>query len=500
MTLHGEQEGDEIDWELHEKNRKAWHRWAAGAVSDEQRSEFAGLADITRLELSSIPSRADETHERYTQEMKRRNADTFQVPRMPRPTASIEMQNVNFDRLLCLSNFVIPKEMILSGSKFREQLHVGGAVFVGAFFAENVAFEKGSIFFQSRFLRDAWWAKSSFIGAARFISIGFQGAARFDNTRFWRANGSLHDVANFSKTSFEKIASFRGTYFESATMFEDCNFLGSANFNGRATRLNGADEPAAFAGKTSFKGAHFHTRSDFARRRFGVQDGEAETITFADVIFEGPVSFEDAKFAHVFPGLDNTTFPHSTKVTAKLSHWPKLRPSLLSRIRNLYTRKSKTTSEQKPTEIREAASRLRHVMARQMMPEEEHFFFRYEMGAAAREGGFCERILNLPTYIYGAISEYGHSIARPAILLVVMWGFWAWVYVTCAKFTVTTAMAFSFATIFRFLGFQRTYLDEETKRLEDIPWMELIAASQTVVGFVLLFFLGLGLRTRFRLR
>jgi len=28
MTLYGEQEGEEIDWELHEKNRRAWNAWA----------------------------------------------------------------------------------------------------------------------------------------------------------------------------------------------------------------------------------------------------------------------------------------------------------------------------------------------------------------------------------------------------------------------------------------------------------------------------------------
>ncbi|WP_411891018.1 hypothetical protein [Yoonia sp. SDW83-1] len=60
--------------------------------------------------------------------------------------------------------------------------------------------------------------------------------------------------------------------------------------------------------------------------------------------------------------------------------------------------------------------------------------------------------------------------------------------------------AYSFATRFKFFGCQRTFLLKGTGKLDAIPWMETFAAGQTVLGFILLFFLGLGLRTRFRLR
>jgi hypothetical protein len=61
------------------------------------------------------------------------------------------------------------------------------------------------------------------------------------------------------------------------------------------------------------------------------------------------------------------------------------------------------------------------------------------------------------------------------------------------------AFGYSFANIFKFFGIQRTYFGAEF--IAGLPpVLELLSAAQTVFGYVLLFFLGLGLRSRFRLR
>jgi hypothetical protein len=41
MTLYGEQDGEEIDGELHEKNRAAWNAWACQGMTEEERQEAA---------------------------------------------------------------------------------------------------------------------------------------------------------------------------------------------------------------------------------------------------------------------------------------------------------------------------------------------------------------------------------------------------------------------------------------------------------------------------
>jgi len=134
-------------------------------------------------------------------------------------------------------------------------------------------------------------------------------------------------------------------------------------------------------------------------------------------------------------------------------------------------------------------------MARQMLPEEEHFFFRREMWAAARAEPLWR---TAHIHLYEAVSDFGYSIARPAVLLVLLWVIGTVVYATQVALGWMTAAAYSFSVMFKFFGFQRTYLLEETKLLT--PMMETVSAGQTVLAFVLLFFLGLGLRTRFRLR
>jgi len=60
------------------------------------------------------------------------------------------------------------------------------------------------------------------------------------------------------------------------------------------------------------------------------------------------------------------------------------------------------------------------------------------------------------------------------------------------------ALACRFGNTFSFLGLQKTFFEGELKAMDG--WFQTLAGFQTVMGFVLLFFLGLGLRNRFRLK
>lgn len=41
MTLYGEQDGERVDWDLHEKNWAAWNAWSCQAMSDKEKAEAA---------------------------------------------------------------------------------------------------------------------------------------------------------------------------------------------------------------------------------------------------------------------------------------------------------------------------------------------------------------------------------------------------------------------------------------------------------------------------
>ncbi|MEJ2019032.1 MAG: hypothetical protein P8X51_12290, partial [Maritimibacter sp.] len=62
----------------------------------------------------------------------------------------------------------------------------------------------------------------------------------------------------------------------------------------------------------------------------------------------------------------------------------------------------------------------------------------------------------------------------------------------------TNALGLSFSNLFSFFGFGRLFFSEV---LEALPWyLQALSGFQTVSGFILLFFLGLGLRNHFRLK
>ena len=135
--------------------------------------------------------------------------------------------------------------------------------------------------------------------------------------------------------------------------------------------------------------------------------------------------------------------------------------------------------------------------------DEEMFFHRQEMACKAEiEVGLVRWLFKL----YGKVSGFGLSVVKPLAYLGLNL-FIGWVgflfYLSWAKDTlevnpIWVAFGVSFSNIFAFFGFGRLFLGETLKALPD--YMALLAARQTVFGFIFLFLLGLGLRNRFRLR
>ncbi|UWQ43337.1 hypothetical protein K3718_05065 [Leisingera aquaemixtae] len=127
------------------------------------------------------------------------------------------------------------------------------------------------------------------------------------------------------------------------------------------------------------------------------------------------------------------------------------------------------------------------------------------MHFASKIGPIWQR---LPYLLFGWFSECGYSIARPFWWLFAIWLLGTFVI---AEHFVTetakpllgsddwTAMALSFSNLFPVFGFGRAYFGAEF--LQALPQhLKVLSGLQTVASLPLLFFLGLGLRQRFRLR
>ncbi len=207
-------------------------------------------------------------------------------------------------------------------------------------------------------------------------------------------------------------------------------------------------------------------------------------IAFTDCQFQKPTSFRKATFHSRYPDFSGAVPHDKTTFTDHPDNWPK-------------------GTQSDPVQAKASCAVIRHNLGKQGLPEAEHFFYRREMGFGRQIGGFWER---LPFRLYDWLSGYGYSIERP------VWGMlWLWVVpglifgaagVTGARLadlaTLLNSLGLSFANMFSFLGLQRTFFQTELDALTGA--FQALAEFQTVMGFVLLFFLGLGLRNRFRLK
>ena len=253
------------------------------------------------------------------------------------------------------------------------------------------------------------------------------------------------------------------------TDFSRSRFGGDAYFSG-----------SILSGGAIFHKAHFVGRAYFDGVTFGAS--AQEVVTFQDSDFKEPATFLDARFPGRYPGLLGMVLNERTIFTADPAHWPK-------------------GAQADPAEAKASCAAIRHNLGKQGLPEAEHFFYRREMGFAGKSGPVWQRP---PYWLFGWFSDYGYSILTPflwLLLLIVLgayvlaWGLAGGVL----ALSFEQGLGLSFANVFNFLGFHRAFLEADFT--QNLPqWLKVVSAFQTIFGVVLLFFLGLGLRTRFRLR
>jgi hypothetical protein len=241
---------------------------------------------------------------------------------------------------------------------------------------------------------------------------------------------------------------------------------------------------ATFRDTVEFSSAVFSNFSYFNDVKFGSLE-KIKSVLIVHCQFEKPTTFYNATFYSTYPDFYGTILHDKTTFTDSPENWPQRKQSY-------------------PAQAKASCAVIRHNLGKQGLPEAEHFFFRREMGFAGQIGGLWQK---LPYRVFGAVSDYGYSIERPLLWLGGLWVLGAFVFLMSFRScycvgdlqNAPLAASLSFSNIFNFFGFQRSYIAPEIiKGLGG--WLHLFSAGQTIFGFTLLFFLGLGLRTRFRLR
>ena len=288
---------------------------------------------------------------------------------------------------------------------------------------------------------------------------------------------SLEQNTNFVDCKFNEGSSFRSATFEMAD-FRSANFEGHNNFEKARFTIVVRFEYARFSSSVCFNEAEF-----YASVNFNLAAAPVPVV---------PLYFNGAKFTKSPPYFFGREMHEDTDWTDVELPSAKLQ-AVQPRWRLEYDKR--------------AYEQLRIKCGALGKVEDENLFFRREMDLTGCLSPWYTRV----TYwLYHLVSDYGHSYWRPIVGLAGVWALWSGLYalyfMSLDKLHLgmdrmdlaLSITGLSFANIFAVFGFHRRFpsdllADPGTGAI-------LLTASETLLGFVFLFFLGLGLRTRFRLR
>jgi hypothetical protein len=105
----------------------------------------------------------------------------------------------------------------------------------------------------------------------------------------------------------------------------------------------------------------------------------------------------------------------------------------------------------------------------------------------------------LPIAFYGLLSDYGRSYARPLYALFAVAAVGTLVLLLSGALAPWQSLGLSLANTFNVFGFRKDFFDAAT--IEHLPaLLKILSAIQTILGAILLFLAGLGIRNRFRMK
>lgn len=262
-----------------------------------------------------------------------------------------------------------------------------------------------------------------------------------------------------------------------------------------------------------FTGGVYLVRSKFQLNRHRQSQGfifkgsavENGLLEFSETSFDGIVSFVGSRFDAPIR-FENTTFTQIpdfrlTKISADFSFhgW-----------RVLGREDEDAVSD--PEAYRDLSDRYRRVKELAITAKDhdrELDFFAEEM--RTKRLGEEKWYLRSLSFIYGTVSSYGRSVARPLVALITLWFYAGWIIYESSKpaGVVTSfdhlwqSLKLSGSILLPFVGFSRSVYADVIKKLfgEDGPskFVEAIFLIEGTLGFAFLFLIGLALRNRFRL-
>ena len=415
------------------------------------------------------------------------------LPFPRRLPSMIYLAGLLFAEAVNFQDFYFPAFVDFGGSRF-----AGEASFTRSTFVADASFAR------SRFERDAYFTKIGFGGNTNFEAITFAGTANFAGSTFERtayfsdstfvgntnfeaitfagtadfAGSTFGGDADFAGSIFEGIADFAGSIFEGIADFTESIFKRLASFTGSTFKRLASFTGRTFAGDANFENVTFAEPATFAGSTF------AGAVDFSNSKYEGKTSFQNVTFT-VAPLFFETTLHEDTNWTEIT--WP-----------------DKPADKEDATEYVRRYDRLALMMSTLKQPDNEHQFFRLSMRAKEVRDGWG--ISTGLSRLYGLFFCYGWGLKRALGLWVLhillgagyLWGMALWQM--NQPLSGLTALAISFSNSLPFLGLQRGPAKNAYASFDTLTGFNILGGIQSVIGPLLLFFLLLTIRNRFRLR
>lgn len=334
-----------------------------------------------------------------------------------------------------------------------------------------------------------------FPNSAYFDGFLFGGDTDFEGARF---NGEANV---FSNVVFTGRVSFNCTEFSRTLIVNNAKFLNSASFNSAKFREVASFSRCEFRSDAGYDGAHFTTQARFDRCDFGDGANFAnaqfhDRADFRAAQFKGQTRFNGATFSTLVPEFFGATLNEDTDWHQ--CEWPAI-----------------------PQESNAAREQIRRYqcLARSMADlqkfTDHHRFFKKELQIQRRvERWSLATVMN---WFYEKICDYGFGLSRVSICWLVHWlagavllcvsnirplmdqrTFWEATQEAFSNFG--SAAKVSLGNALGFLNLNSKFFGDAVTNVESVPCFEGVGVAQAILGVILLFFLLLTVRNRFRMR
>jgi hypothetical protein len=336
----------------------------------------------------------------------------------------------------------------------------------------------------------------NFRGRVNAVKSIFPVSVNFDDCSFESSIdfkfASFGSIFQFNECIFYDFADFSNAKFGGQVLFKDCHFKKGVSFRSSVFEFDGSGSDDRFI-DTVFHGTVyiwsavmrrgiFRKNCLFKDEVFFTETDFAERVRFPNTEFNGSTTFEGATFRTWPPELYNTELHEDTKWLR--ANWPP-RPSKADADDHL-----------------RAYQRLKMTMDTLKKLDDEQFFHSRELE--------CREVLdgspkNVPSIMYGILSDYGRSIIRPFKCLVAtfclgviftMPFLWHW----RVSWWFLQAIIFSISNTFGFLGLNRSLNSDISRLLASNIVTQMVVTSQVILGPIFLFLLLLAIRNRYRMR